>query len=160
MVAQRMPSRAPRAYFFELALNVSSTMVSLVWFYLHAGRVLEKHPTMIMIHQHQCHSVLNSISPLVRGIIAWPHAYTSLSESSYLVRLGTSTDIVSHIPSAKISMGLGPVKEWSESMLQVAAHYDQDGWCVFGSRGVWASECAVSRRKRNVVNFVLMFLSF
>jgi len=48
-------------------------------------------------------------------------------------------------------------QEWSKPILQVAAHYDQDGFCVFGSRGTWASECAVSRRKHSVVNFLLMF---
>jgi len=51
-------------------------------------------------------------------------------------------------------------QEWSKPMLEVAAHYDQDGWCVFGFMGPWASECAVSQRKRSVLNFAFMFLSF
>ena len=48
-------------------------------------------------------------------------------------------------------------QEWSKPMVEVAAHYDQDGWCVFGFMGPWASECAVSQRKRSVLNFAFMF---
>ena len=48
-------------------------------------------------------------------------------------------------------------QEWSKPMVEVAAHYEQDGWCVFGFMGPWASECAVSQRKRSVLNFAFMF---
>lgn len=45
----------------------------------------------------------------------------------------------------------------SDPILEVSTRYEQDGWCVFGGLGNWASECAIARRIRNVNNFALVF---
>ena len=52
------------------------------------------------------------------------------------------------------------LQELSEPILQLSALYDQDGWCLFGYLGTWASECAISRRKHNVTKFATQLLSW
>lgn len=46
-----------------------------------------------------------------------------------------------------IEQDLLPLKDVVESS-------GEDGWCVFGAKGVWASNCAVSRQTRDIDTFV------
>ena len=61
-------------------------------------------------------------------------------------------------PELRIWMNL--LQELSEPILELSALYDQDGWCLFGYLGTWASECAISRRKHNVIKFATQLLSW
>lgn len=37
---------------------------------------------------------------------------------------------------------------------EIVAEQDDDGWCLFGSLGEWARQCAISRQRKTVRNFV------
>ncbi|CAE6970847.1 unnamed protein product [Symbiodinium natans] len=38
----------------------------------------------------------------------------------------------------------------------LAEHPGEDGWCIFGALGIWASKCAVARRSGSMVGFAAM----
>ena len=42
---------------------------------------------------------------------------------------------------------------------EVVKKYDEEGWCVFGQMGSWASECAVCNQKRDVRSFLTQQLA-
>eukprot|EP00438_Fugacium_kawagutii_P021978 Skav217006 [mRNA] locus=scaffold1803:143356:144484:+ [translate_table: standard] len=48
-------------------------------------------------------------------------------------------------------------QELLRPMEEVVASYHEDGWCLYGLMGGWASECAVSRKTRNVRPFIEQF---
>ena len=40
---------------------------------------------------------------------------------------------------------------------EVKSRLKEEGWCIFGQTGTWASECAVANQKRDVRPFALQF---
>ena len=40
---------------------------------------------------------------------------------------------------------------------EVASLRGEDGWCYFGSTGLWARNCGLSRRSKNMMVFVLTY---
>ena len=52
------------------------------------------------------------------------------------------------------------LQDMSEPIRKVAERYNEDGWCVFGAAGTWASNCAVTRRKRDTNVFINTWLGF
>ena len=44
-------------------------------------------------------------------------------------------------------------KEMSEPIANLTERLGEDGWCIFGGVGVWASNCAIARRTRDPMSF-------
>ena len=48
-------------------------------------------------------------------------------------------------------------QDLDEPIDSVKSRLKEEGWCIFGQQGSWASECAVANQKRDVRDFVLRF---
>eukprot|EP00438_Fugacium_kawagutii_P028868 Skav225490 [mRNA] locus=scaffold1360:22538:30923:- [translate_table: standard] len=88
----------------------------------------------------------------------WLCYYLYFSVYLWQMRLATVA-ICCRLPvsCAEIKEATEVTEEMDRPLEEVVASYGEDGWCLYGSLGTWASECAVSRKTRNVRPFVKQF---
>jgi hypothetical protein len=52
------------------------------------------------------------------------------------------------------------LQEFHQPVEELVARYgEEDGWCLLGYLGKWASKCAISRRTRDISTFLDMMLA-
>ena len=47
--------------------------------------------------------------------------------------------------------------DFDQPIDEVKSRLKEEGWCIFGQTGTWASECAVANQKRDVRDYALQF---
>ena len=48
-------------------------------------------------------------------------------------------------------------EELAEPLFDVSARYQEDGFCVYGYAGLWASGCAVTRKQQSAIPYATQF---
>ncbi|CAK9023135.1 Uncharacterized protein SCF082_LOCUS16084 [Durusdinium trenchii] len=59
-----------------------------------------------------------------------------------------------HEPPAGVCKTTFLEQDMTRPIEEIVAEQDDDGWCLFGSLGEWARQCAISRQRKTVRNFV------
>mmetsp|Transcript_30640 Transcript_30640/g.49298 ORF Transcript_30640/g.49298 Transcript_30640/m.49298 type:complete len:297 (-) Transcript_30640:105-995(-) len=51
----------------------------------------------------------------------------------------------------------GVPEAWTRPIEEIIQHYGEDGWCLLGSMGSWASNCSISRKSRDIIPYIQQY---